>query len=43
MIDLKPEFILYALIFAILLNVSAAMYPAYMASRLDPVEAIGNE
>jgi lipoprotein-releasing system permease protein len=43
MIDLRPEFIIYALIFASLLNVSAAMYPAYMASRLDPVEAIGNE
>jgi ABC-type lipoprotein release transport system permease subunit len=43
MIDLKPEFMIYALIFALHLNVSAAMYPAYVASRRDPVEAIGNE
>ncbi|MCJ7444343.1 MAG: ABC transporter permease [Methanotrichaceae archaeon] len=43
MLDLRPEFIIYALIFALLLNISSAVYPAYLASRLDPVEAIGNE
>ena len=43
MIDLRPEYAVYAIIFALLLNVGSSIYPAYVAARLDPVEAIGSE
>ena len=42
-LDLKPEFIIFAIVFAMLLNVCSAIYPAHLAPRLDPVEAIGSE
>lgn len=42
-LDLRPEFAIYALFFALLLNILAGIYPAYLASGLDPVEAIGSE
>jgi lipoprotein-releasing system permease protein len=41
-LSMKPEFFLYAVGFAILVNFVAGLYPAWKASRMDPVEAIGN-
>jgi len=40
---MKPEFFMYAMAFAILVNFVAGIYPAYKASRMDPVVAIGSE
>jgi len=37
---LVPEFFIYAVGFALLVNLIAGIFPAYKASRLDPVEAI---
>jgi lipoprotein-releasing system permease protein len=34
---------LLAIIFALAVNLFSGIYPAYKASRLDPVEAIGSE
>ncbi len=42
-IVMKPEFFVKAVIFSILVNLVAGIYPAYRASRLDPVEAIAVE
>lgn len=42
-VAMKPEFFLYAMIFAVLVNFVAGIYPAFKASRMDPVEAIGSE
>ena len=39
----RPEYFLYAMIFALALNLISGIYPAYAAARLDPVEAIGSE
>ncbi len=41
-VSMKPEFFFYAVVFAILVNFAAGLYPAWKASRMDPVEAIGN-
>lgn len=41
-ITMKPEFFIYAIVFAMLVNFVAGMYPAWKASRMDPVEAIGS-
>lgn len=41
-VSMKPEFFLYAMIFAICVNFVAGLYPAWKASRMDPVEAIGS-
>ena len=41
-LSMKPEFFLYAVGFGILVNFVAGLYPAWKASRMDPVEAIGN-
>ena len=38
---MKPEFFIYAMIFALLVNFMAGMYPAWKASKMDPVVAIG--
>ena len=38
---MKPEFFIYAMLFALLVNFVAGMYPAWKASKMDPVEAIG--
>jgi lipoprotein-releasing system permease protein len=40
---LVPEFFLYAVVFALLINFIAGIFPAYKASRLDPVQAIASE
>ncbi|HSD57635.1 MAG TPA: hypothetical protein VLB04_05595 [Methanotrichaceae archaeon] len=37
----KPEFFLYPVIFALVVNFVAGLYPAWKASRMDPMEAIG--
>lgn len=42
-VAMKPEFFLYAMAFAVLVNFVAGIYPAYKASMMDPVEAIGSE
>jgi len=42
-VAMKPEFFMYAMAFAILVNFVAGIYPAYKASRMDPVVAIGSE
>jgi len=42
-VAMKPEFFIYAMIFAIAVNFVAGLYPAWKASRLDPVEAIASE
>lgn len=42
-VSIKPEFFLYAVIFALAVNFVAGLYPAWKASRMDPVEAIGSE
>lgn len=39
----RPEYFVYAMIFALTLNFIAGIYPAYAAARLDPVEAIASE
>jgi ABC-type lipoprotein release transport system permease subunit len=39
---MKPEFLLYVMAGAILVNFVAGLYPAWKASRMDPVEAIGS-
>jgi len=41
-VSIKPEFFLYAVIFALIINFVAGLYPAWKASRMDPVEAIGS-
>jgi ABC-type lipoprotein release transport system permease subunit len=41
-VSMKPEFFVYAMIFAIVVNFMAGLYPAWKASRMDPVEAIGS-
>lgn len=41
-VSMKPEFFLYAVIFALIVNFVAGLYPAWKASRMDPVEAIGS-
>lgn len=41
-VSMKPEFFLYAVIFALAVNFVAGLYPAWKASRMDPVEAIGS-
>jgi len=41
-ITMKPEFFIYAVLFALLVNFVAGLYPAWKASRMDPVEAIGS-
>jgi lipoprotein-releasing system permease protein len=41
-VSMRPEFFLNAIVFAILVNFVAGLYPAWKASRMDPVEAIGN-
>ena len=41
-VSMKPEFFVYAMIFAIGVNFMAGLYPAWKASRMDPVEAIGS-
>jgi lipoprotein-releasing system permease protein len=41
-VSMKPEFFLYAMIFAITVNFVAGLYPAWKASMMDPVEAIGS-
>ena len=40
---LTPESFALAVAFALAVNFLAGLYPAYKASRLDPVEAIGSE
>ncbi|VVB71509.1 FtsX-like permease family protein [uncultured archaeon] len=42
-IQLSPETFALAAAFALAVNFLAGLYPAYKASRLDPVEAIGSE
>jgi lipoprotein-releasing system permease protein len=39
-VAMKPELFLYAVVFAVLVNFVAGIYPAWRASKLDPVEAI---
>jgi lipoprotein-releasing system permease protein len=39
----RPEYFVYAIIFALALNFISGLYPAYTAARLDPVKAIGSE
>jgi lipoprotein-releasing system permease protein len=41
-VSIKPEFFLYAVIFALIINFVAGLYPAWKASMMDPVEAIGS-
>jgi lipoprotein-releasing system permease protein len=41
-ISMKPELFIYAVIFALAVNFVAGLYPAWKASRMDPVEAIGS-
>jgi lipoprotein-releasing system permease protein len=41
-VSVKPEFFLYAVIFALAVNFVAGLYPAWKASMMDPVEAIGS-
>jgi lipoprotein-releasing system permease protein len=43
LIAARPEYFLYAIVFALALNLISGLYPAYTAARLDPVEAIGSE
>jgi lipoprotein-releasing system permease protein len=39
---LSPEIFAYAAAFALLVDLAAGLYPAYKASRMDPVEAIAS-
>jgi lipoprotein-releasing system permease protein len=39
---MKPEFFINAIAFALGVNFAAGLYPAWKASRMDPVEAIGS-
>ncbi len=41
-INMKPEFFINAIAFALGVNFAAGLYPAWKASRMDPVEAIGS-
>jgi lipoprotein-releasing system permease protein len=41
-ITMKPEFFINAIAFALGVNFAAGLYPAWKASRMDPVEAIGS-
>ncbi|MGV8176167.1 MAG: ABC transporter permease, partial [Methanothrix sp.] len=41
--NLRPELIGYSILFALSLNFLAGLYPAFRASRLDPVQAIASE
>ncbi len=41
-VAIQPESFAIAMIFAILVNFAAGLYPAWKASRMDPVEAIGS-
>jgi lipoprotein-releasing system permease protein len=41
-VSMKPEFLLYVMAGAIFVNFVAGLYPAWKASRMDPVEAIGS-
>jgi lipoprotein-releasing system permease protein len=41
--NLRPELIGYSIIFALCLNFLAGLYPAFRASRLDPVQAIASD
>ena len=41
-VSMKPEFFVYAILFALLVNFLAGLYPAWKASRMDPVVAIGS-
>jgi lipoprotein-releasing system permease protein len=41
-IIMTPEYFLYAVTFSLLVNFVAGIYPAWKASRMDPVEAIGS-
>ncbi len=41
-VAMKPEFFLYAVAFALIVNLVAGLYPAWKASRLDPVLAIAS-
>jgi lipoprotein-releasing system permease protein len=43
LIAARPEYFVYAIVFALALNLISGLYPAYTAARLDPVEAIGSE
>ncbi len=43
LIAVRPEYFAYAIVFALALNFISGLYPAYLAARLDPVEAIGSE
>lgn len=40
---LTPQMFVYAVVFALVINLIAGIYPALKASWLDPVEAIGSE
>ena len=41
-VAMKPEFFVWAIAIALLVNFVAGLYPAWKASRLDPVVAIGS-